>query len=163
MENKEILLTKEGYDRIVEELDYLKSVKRNEVAERIKVAISFGDISENAEFDEAKNEQAQMEERIYKLENQLRIARIIEEDEQTDFESVSVGSSVKIEIKDPSMKKVAVEEYIIVGATEADPALNKISNESPIGAALIGKKIGDKVTVQVPIGSAKIKILGITR
>ena len=162
MYNKEILITQEGYDKIVEELDYLKSVKRAEVAERIKVAISFGDISENAEFDEAKNEQAQMEERIYKLENQLRVAKIIEA-EDLEHGAVSIGANVKIEIKDPSMKKAVIEEYVIVGSTEADPAENKISNESPIGSALLGKKIGDKITVQVPLGAAKIKILEITR
>ncbi len=162
MYNKELLITQEGYDRIVEELDYLKSVKRAEVAERIKVAISFGDISENAEFDEAKNEQAQMEERIYKLENQLRIAKIIEGSE-ADQDTVTVGASVKIEIKDSTMKKAAVEEYVIVGSTEADPISNRISNESPIGSALLGKKVGDKITVQVPFGASKIKIIEITR
>ncbi|MDO5095364.1 MAG: transcription elongation factor GreA [Peptostreptococcaceae bacterium] len=162
MDNKEILLTKEGYDKIVEELDYLKAVKRAEVAERIKIAISFGDISENAEYDEAKNEQAQMEERIYKLENQLRVARIIEDDE-IDYDTVTVGASVKIEVKDSSMKKASVEEYTIVGSTEADPSMDRISNESPIGSALLGKKVGDKVTVQIPMGTAKIKILEIAR
>lgn len=162
MDNREILLTREGYDKIVDELDHLKAVKRAEVAQRIKIAISFGDISENAEYDEAKNEQAQMEERIYKLENQLRVAKIIEESE-IDYDTVTVGANVKIEIKDPSMKKADVEEYTIVGSAEADPALNRISNESPIGAALLGRKIGDKVTVQVPVGMAKIKILEIAR
>lgn len=162
MDNKEILLTKEGHDKIVDELDYLKAVKRAEVAQRIKVAISFGDISENAEYDEAKNEQAQMEERIYKLENQLRVAKIIEESE-IDYDAVTVGASVKIEIKDPFMKKAEVEEYAIVGSAEADPALNRISNESPIGAALLGKKVGDKITAQVPDGAVKIKIIEITR
>lgn len=162
MDNKEILLTKEGYDKIVEELDYLKAVKRAEVAERIKIAISFGDISENAEYDEAKNEQAQMEERIYKLENQLRVARIIE-DEEIDYDTVTVGASVKIEVKDSSMKKASIEEYTIVGSTEADPSMDRISNESPIGFALLGKKVGDKVTVQIPMGTAKIKILEIAR
>ncbi len=162
MDNKEILLTKEGYNKIVDELDYLKAVKRAEVAQRIKVAISFGDISENAEYDEAKNEQAQMEERIYKLESQLRSARIIE-DSGLDDDIVGVGTSVKIEIKDPSMKKGEVEAYTIVGSAEADPALNKISNESPVGAALLGHKVGDKLSVQVPFGTAKIKILEITR
>lgn len=162
MDNKEILLTKEGYEKIIEELDYLKAVKRAEVAQRIKVAISFGDISENAEYDEAKNEQAQMEERIYKLETHLRTAKIIEDTELND-DIVSVGINVKIEIKDPSMKKAEVEEYTIVGSAEADPALNRISNESPIGAALLGHKIGDKLSVQVPFGTAKIKILEITR
>lgn len=162
MDNKEILLTKEGYDKIVEELDYLKAIKRAEVAERIKVAISFGDISENAEYDEAKNEQAQMEERIYKLENQLRVARIVEESE-IDFDTVTIGSKVKIEIKDPGAKKGEIEEYLIVGSTESDPSLFKISNDSPVGSALLGRKVGEKLTVLVPAGSLKIKILEITR
>lgn len=163
MENsKEILLTQEGYDKIVEELDYLKAVRRAEVAERIKIAISFGDISENAEYDEAKNEQAQMEERIYKLEGQLRAARIINESE-IDHEKVTVGSIVKIEIKDPSMSSPEVEEYTIVGSAEADPSQDKISNESPIGSALLGKKAGEKLVVQVPNGSAKIKVISIRR
>ncbi len=163
MENsKEILLTQEGYDKIVEELEYLKAVKRAEVAERIKIAISFGHISENAEYDEAKNEQAQMEERIYKLESQLRAAKIINESE-IDHEKVTVGSIVKIEIKDPSMSSAEIEEYTIVGSAEADPSADKISNESPIGSALLGKKAGEKFTVQVPNGTAKIKIIDIRR
>lgn len=162
MDKREILLTQEGYDKIVEELNYLKSVKRAEVAERIKVAISFGDISENAEYDEAKNEQAQMEERIYKLENQLRIARVVD-DVEANKDVVTIGSTVKIEIKDPSMKKFELEEYTVVGSTEADPTLFRISNESPIGSALLGRKIGDKLTVLAPMGSVKIKIVDITR
>ena len=111
MDNKEILLTREGYDKIVDELDYLKAVKRAEVAQRIKVAISFGDISENAEYDEAKNEQAQMEERIYKLENQLRVAKIIEESE-IDYDAVTVGANVKIEIKVKIEIEVKVEHSV---------------------------------------------------
>lgn len=163
MENsKEILLTQEGHDKIVEELEYLKAVKRGEVAERIKIAISFGDISENAEYDEAKNEQAQMEERIFKLENQLRVAKIINESE-IDHEKVTVGSIVKIEIKDSSMKKAEIEEYTIVGSAEADPSEDRISNESPVGNALLGKKVGDKLSIQVPNGTAKIKVIEIRR
>lgn len=160
--NKEILLTQEGYDRIVEELEYLKAVRRSEVAERIKVAISFGDISENAEYDEAKNEQAQMEERIFKLENQLGAAKIIDES-TIDHERVTVGSIVKIEIKYPNDKTVEVEEYTIVGSAEADPSQDRISNESPVGHALLGKKVGEKVSVNVPDGVAKAKVVGIRR
>ncbi|MGL5258264.1 MAG: transcription elongation factor GreA [Proteocatella sp.] len=163
MENKkEILLTQEGHDKIVEEIELLKTVRRAEVAERIKIAISFGDISENAEYDEAKNEQAQLEERIYKLESQLRAARIINESE-IDNEKVTVGSIVKIEVKDPSMSSPEVEEYTIVGSAEADPSENRISNESPIGNALLGRKVGEKFSVQVPYGTAKIKIIEIRR
>ncbi|NCB71219.1 MAG: transcription elongation factor GreA [Clostridia bacterium] len=160
--NKEILLTQEGYDKIVEELEYLKAVRRAEVAERIKVAISFGDISENAEYDEAKNEQAQMEERIFKLENHLRAAKIIDES-TIDHEKVTVGSIVKIEIKYPNDKTVETEEYTIVGSAEADPSEDRISNESPVGSALLGKKVGDKVSVNVPDGIAKAKVIGIRR
>lgn len=160
--NKEILLTQEGYDKIVEELEYLKAVRRAEVAERIKIAISFGDISENAEYDEAKNEQAQMEERIFKLENQLRAAKIIDES-TIDHEKVTVGSIVKIEIKYPHDKTVETEEYTIVGSAEADPSEDRISNESPVGSALLGKKVGDKISVNVPDGIAKAKVIGIRR
>ena len=160
--NKEILLTQEGYDKIVEELEYLKAVRRAEVAERIKVAISFGDISENAEYDEAKNEQAQMEERIFKLENQLRAAKIIDESTIV-HETVTVGSIVTIEIKYPNDKTVETEEYTIVGSAEADPSEDRISNESPVGSALLGKKVGDKISVNVPDGIAKAKVIGIRR
>ena len=160
--NKEILLTQEGYDKIVEEHEYLKAVRRAEVAERIKVAISFGDISENAEYDEAKNEQAQMEERIFKLENHLRAAKIIDES-TIDHEKVTVGSIVKIEIKYPNDKTVETEEYTIVGSAEADPSEDRISNESPVGSALLGKKVGDKISVNVPDGIAKAKVIGIRR
>lgn len=163
MENiKEILLTQEGYDRITKELDDLKAVKRGEVAERIKIAISFGDISENAEYDEAKNEQAQLEERIFKLEGQLRVAKIIDES-TIDHEKITVGSIVKIEIKDSPKAKAEEEEYIIVGSAEADPSENKISNESPIGAALLGRKQGEKFKVNVPMGEITIKVKEIKR
>ena len=163
MENgKEILLTQEGYNKIVDELEYLKAVKRSEVAERIKIAISFGDISENAEYDEAKNEQAQMEERIFKLEGQLRAARVINESE-IDHEKVTVGSIVKIEIKDSLTKTPEIEEYTIVGSAEADPSADRISNESPVGSALLWKKVGEKFNVQVPNGTAKIKVIEIRR
>lgn len=159
---KELLVTQEGYDKIIAELDYLKSTKRAEVAERIKVAISFGDISENAEYDEAKNEQAQMEDRIRKLEDQLRIARVVDHVELgTDV--VTIGSKVKIDIKDPSMKKYETEEYTVVGSTEANPELFRISNESPIGSSLLGRKVGDKFNVVAPMGIVKIKIIDITR
>ena len=163
MENKRgIRLAQEGYDKIVEELEYLKAVRRAEVAERIKVAISFGDISENAEYDEAKNEQAQMEERIFKLENHLRAAKIIDES-TIDHEKVTVGSIVKIEIKYPNDKTVETEEYTIVGSAEADPSEDRISNEAPVGSALLGKKVGDKISVNVPDGIAKAKVIGIRR
>ena len=161
-QKKEILLTEEGFKKIEDELELLKTVRRKEVAERIKVAISFGDISENSEYDEAKNEQAQLEERILKLENILRLAVIIDES-SIDTNLVTVGSVVKIEFKDALTDEVEEDEYTIVGSAEADPSESKISNESPIGKALLGKVVGDEIDVQVPDGISKIKILEIRR
>ncbi|SHH48041.1 transcription elongation factor GreA [Tepidibacter thalassicus] len=156
--NKEILLTEEGYKKIEDELEFLKTVRRKEVAERIKVAISFGDISENSEYDEAKNEQAQLEERILKLENMLRKAVIIDES-KVDLSVVTIGSIVKV--KDMDFDEEV--EYTIVGSAEADPYEFKISNESPVGKALLGRKVGDVVEVEVPDGIAKFEILEIRR
>jgi transcription elongation factor GreA len=161
-QKKEILLTEEGFKKIEDELELLKTVRRKEVAERIKVAISFGDISENSEYDEAKNEQAQLEERILKLENILRVAVIIDES-SIDTNLVTVGSVVKIEFKDALTDEVEEDEYTIGGSAEADPSESKISNESPIGKALLGKVVGDEIDVQVPDGISKIKILEIRR
>lgn len=158
MEKKEILLTEDGYRKIEEELEFLKAVRRREVAERIKVAISFGDLSENAEYDEAKNEQAQLEERIIKLENMIRKAVIIDES-KIDINEVTVGSIVKV--KDIEFDEDV--EYTIVGSAEADPYDFKISNESPVGRTLLGKKVGDIVDVHVPDGIAKFEILEIRR
>ena len=159
MEQKnEILLTQEGYDKLEEEVEFLKTVRRKEVAERIKVAISFGDLSENAEYDEAKNEQAQVEERIMKLDEKLRKAVIIDES-QIDVNVVTIGSIVKV--NDVEFDEEV--EYTIVGSAEADPYDGKISNESPVGKALLGRTVGDEVDVQVPDGTAKFKILEIRR
>lgn len=157
-EKKEILLTQEGYQKIEDELEQLKTVRRKEVAERIKVAISFGDISENAEYDEAKNEQAQVEERIIKLENMVRKAVIIDES-KIDLNVVTIGSIVRV--NDVEFEEEV--EYTIVGSAEADPYDGKISNESPVGRALLGKSAGDVVDVQVPDGVAKFEILEIRR
>lgn len=159
MENKkEILLTQEGYNKVEDELEFLKTVRRKEVAERIKVAISFGDISENAEYDEAKNEQAQLEERILKLENMIRQAVIIDES-KIDSSIVTIGSIVKV--KDLDFDEEV--EYTIVGSAEADPYEFKISNESPVGRSLLGKEVGAVVDVAVPDGVAKFEIVGIRR
>ena len=159
MEQKnEILLTQEGYNKLEEEVEFLKTVRRKEVAERIKVAISFGDLSENAEYDEAKNEQAQVEERLMKLENMIRKAVIIDES-QIDLNVVTIGSIVKV--NDVEFDEEV--EYTIVGSAEADPYDGKISNESPVGRALLGKTVGDEVDVQVPDGIAKFKIIEIRR
>ena len=157
-DKKEILLTQEGYQKLEDEVEFLKTVRRREVAERIKVAISFGDLSENAEYDEAKNEQAQVEERIMKLENMIRKAVIIDES-QIDLNVVTIGSIVKV--NDVEFDEEV--EYTIVGSAEADPYEGKISNESPVGKALLGRTIGDVVEVQVPDGVAKFEILEIRR
>ncbi|MBP1856138.1 transcription elongation factor GreA [Clostridioides mangenotii] len=155
---KETLLTEEGYQKLEDELEYLKVTKRKEVAERIKVAISFGDLSENAEYDEAKNEQAQLEERIVKLENMLRKAVIIDES-NIDLSVVTIGSIIKL--KDLEFDEDI--EYAIVGSAEADPYDGKISNESPVGQALLGRSVGETVEVQVPDGVIKFEILDIKR
>ena len=141
---EEILFTQEGYDKIVEEHEYLVSVRRLEVTEQLKTARSFGDLSENAEYDAAKEEQAELEARIQKLETMMRNAKIVAEEEMTG-EHVNLGLSVKI--KDLKTKETFV--YKIVGITDADPIEDRISNESPVGKALIGKKVGDKVEVVI--------------
>ena len=158
MAQKEYILTYEGLKKLEEELDYLKTVKRREIAERIKVAREFGDISENAEYDEAKNEQAFTEGKIAEIEHKLKIAKVIdEEDIATDV--VSIGSCVKV--KDLEFDDII--DFYIVGSSEANPAEDKISNESPVGAALIGKEIGDKVVVAVPDGDITFEVLEINK
>jgi transcription elongation factor GreA len=152
----EILLTKDGYDKIVTELENLITVRRKEVAERIKEAISYGDISENSEYDSAKNEQAELEDRINKLENMLRKAKIIDENEISG-DQVSVGLKVKVREAASSEET----EYSIVGSTEADPFEGKISNESLVCSALLGKKKGDEVEIQVPDGTFVYEIVDI--
>jgi transcription elongation factor GreA len=156
--NKETLLTPEGVAKLEHELIQLKTVRRREVAERIKQAIAFGDLSENSEYDEAKNEQAFIEGRIVTLENMLRNARIID-DEDISTDEVSIGSTVKL--LDVEFDEVI--QYSIVGSAEADPLQNKISNESPVGRALIGKPVGAEVDVNVPDGIIKFKILEINK
>ena len=141
---EEILFTQEGYDKIVAEHDYLVTVRRPEVTEHLKIARSFGDLSENAEYDAAKEEQADVEAQILKLEEMMRNAKIVAEEEMTG-EQVNLGLSVKI--KDLKTKESFV--YKIVGITDADPIENRISNQSPVGKALIGKKVGDKVDVVI--------------
>ena len=157
MENKEIILTQEGYNNIEKELEYLKTEKRSEIAERIKVALGFGDLSENSEYDEAKNAQAQNEIKIADLENKLRYAKIINESE-INTKTVQVGNTVKIRDLDYNEDF----EYTIVGSTEVDLSQNKISNESQIGLALIGAKKDQVVEVQIPDGVAKYKVLSIS-
>ena len=157
-ENKEVLLTQEGYDKLEQELDYLRTTKRAEVAERIKVALGFGDLSENSEYDEAKTAQAENEAKIADLENKVRYAKIIDESE-IDTKTVQVGNIVKVF----DMEFEEEETYTIVGSTEVDLSQNKISNESPIGMALMGAKKNQIVEVNAPAGIIKYKVLSITK
>jgi len=158
MVERSVFLTVDGLKKLEDELDELKTVRRKEVAERIKQALAFGDISENSEYDEAKNEQAQLEERIVKVEAMLRNAKIID-DEDITTDRVSIGS--KVLVKDLEYDEEI--EYTIVGVAESDPYEGKISNESPVGSALLGSKSGDTVEVHVPDGIIKYKVISITR
>jgi len=154
---KEVILTPEGFEKLKQEIEYLSTDKRREIADRIRVAREFGDISENAEYDDAKNEQAMLEHRIVMLEDRLVNARVIEAEEVTT-DVVSVGSRVRL--RDVDAKQTV--EYHIVGSAEANPAENRLSNESPVGKAIIGRKKGETVEVSTPRGgSLKYKILEI--
>lgn len=159
MPQKEVLMTYEGLKKLEEELEFLKTTKRKEISERIKVALGYGDLSENSEYDEAKNEQAQVEMKIMDLENTLRNVKIIDEDE-IDNKIVQVGNKVKV----LDMEFNEEVEYTIVGPTEVNITENKISNESPIGAALLGKKKNEIAEAIVNNGNVlKFKILKISR
>lgn len=158
MAEKEVILTPEGLQKLEDELGHLKGVKRREVAERIKLAISYGDISENSEYEDAKNEQAFVEGRIMTLEKMLRNARIIH-DNDVDTDVVSIGSTVLL--KDMEFDEEV--EYTIVGSAEADPAANRISNESPVGRSLLGQSKGATVEVTVPAGTLQFQVLSIKR
>jgi transcription elongation factor GreA len=153
---KDVILTPEGYKKLTQEIEYLSTEKRREVADRIRTAREFGDIAENAEYDDAKNEQALLEHRIATLEERMRNARVIEKKDIAK-DVVSVGS--KVRLRDLDAKQTV--EYRIVGSAEADPAENKLSNESPVGKAILGKKKGETVEVFAPRGSMKFKILEI--
>jgi transcription elongation factor GreA len=153
---KEVILTPEGFERLKSEIDLLRGEKRREVAERIRVAREFGDIAENAEYDDAKNEQAMLEHKIAQLEDRLLTARVITKKEISK-DSVSIGSRVRL--RDVAAKQTF--EYHIVGSAEANPAENKLSNESPVGKAIMGHKKGETVEVSAPRGSLKFKILEI--
>ena len=157
-ENKEVLLTQEGYDNLEKELEYLKTEKRAEVAERIKTALGFGDLSENSEYDEAKTAQAENEAKIANLENKIRHAKIIDESE-IETKTVQVGNIVRI----LDMEFNEEETYKIVGSTEVDLSQNRISNEAPIGAALLGAKKNDIVEVNAPAGVMRFKVLSIKK
>jgi transcription elongation factor GreA len=153
---KEVILTADGYKKLQQEIDVLRNDKRREVAERIRVAREFGDIAENAEYDDAKNEQAMLEHKIAQLEERILSARVITKKEISK-DAVSVGSHVRLR----DMQANKTFEYHIVGSAEANPAENKLSNESPVGKAIIGHKKGDVVEVTAPRGSLKFKILEI--
>jgi len=158
MEEKEVIMTQEGYDKLEEELEFLKTEKRTEIAERIKVALGFGDLSENSEYDEAKNAQAENEIKIASLENKIRYAKIIDESE-IDTKTVQVGNIVKL----LDMEFDEEVTYTIVGSTEVDLKENKISNESPIGIAILGAKKNQVVEVDAPAGVIKYKVLSIKK
>ena len=153
---KEVILTPEGYEKLKQEIEYLQTEKRREVAERIRVAREFGDIAENAEYDNAKNEQAMLEHKIAQLEERLANARVVTKKEIRSGE-VSVGT--KVRLKDMGSNKQF--EYHIVGSAEANPAELKLSNESPVGKAIMGHKKGDVVEVSAPRGALKFKIMEI--
>ena len=155
---KKVLLTSEGLAKLQDELDNLKNVRRKENTAALKIAKSFGDLSENSEYDEAKNEQAEIEARISEIENMLKNAEIIDE-EGVATDVVSIGS--KVTVKDLDDGDTA--EYFLVGSTEADPMKGKISDESPVGAALIGHKVGEVVAVEAPMGVIEYEIINISK
>lgn len=158
MATKPVLLTDEGLKKLEEELEYLKTIKRKEIAEKIKVAISFGDLSENSEYDEAKNEQAMIESKISQLEAMLKNVQILDEDDLST-EHVNVGSKVKV----LDLEFDEEFEYQIVGSTEANPEEGRISDESPVGKTLLGHSIGETVEVEVPDGTISFKIIEISK
>ena len=158
MSEQDVILTREGLEQLEEELENLRSVKRTEVKERLKEAIALGDLSENSEYDDAKNEQAFMEGRILELEKMIRNAKVIEDDVQQEG-VISVGSLVKV--KDIEFDEI--NEYRLVGTVEADPMNNRIANESPVGRALLGHRAGDVIDVEVPAGIIKLEILEISK
>ncbi len=156
--SKEIIVTVEGLKKLEQELEQLKTVKRKEVAEKIKVALSFGDLSENSEYDEAKNEQAMVEARINEVEAMLKNIKVLD-DADVSTDKISIGS--KVVVKDLEFNEE--EKYYLVGSTEADPMQGKISDESPIGAAIMGKCVGDIVEVDAPGGVFKLEIIEISK
>ena len=158
MEEKEVILTQEGFDNLEKELNYLRTEKRAEIAERIKVALGFGDLSENSEYDEAKNAQAENEAKIAEYENKVRHAKIIDEKE-IDTETVQIGNTIKV-LDVEFDEKI---DYTIVGSTEVNLAENKISNESPLGKALLGARKNETVEVNAPAGIMKYKVLAIKK
>lgn len=157
-DDKVVLVTKDGFKKLKEEFDNLKNVKRREIAGRIKEAISYGDLSENSEYEEAKNEQAFIEGRILEIEDKIKYAKVIDEKHKKAGVIVQLGSKVKV--KNRSKKSIDTQEFIIVGSTESDWDM-KISNESPVGSALLDKSVGDRVKVSIPTGVVEYEIMKI--
>ena len=155
-------LDQEGLEKLEQELEELKSVKRKEIAEKIKVALSFGDLSENSEYDEAKNEQAIMDARIADIEVTLKNVKVIDESELSN-ENIHIGSKVEVRVNNPRTGKTDVYNYKIVGSNEADPLSGNISDESAVGKALLGHGIGDKIEVEVPAGMMEYEVLAISK
>jgi transcription elongation factor GreA len=155
-QDEAVLLTQEGLTALKDEYEYLKGDKRKEVAKRLQEAISYGDLSENSEYEEAKNEQAFVEGRIVELERMIKNAQIIDEKKAHGAKTVQIGTTVVIQLEEKGADK---EEYTIVGSTEADPLNHRISNESPVGAALLGKKAGDDFQVKAPAGEFSYKLV----
>ena len=155
---RKTVLTKEGYKKLEAELDYYISVRRNEIADQIAVARGFGDLSENAEYDEAKNEQSRIEAKIVEMENTLRNCIVVDNDDVTT-DTIGVGNTVKV--MNQTLKRE--QTFTIVGANETNPKEMKISSESPIGAMLLGKKVGQTVPIETPSGTMKMKVLEISR
>ena len=162
MAGKQVILTQEGLEKLEQELEELKSVQRKEIAEKIKVALSFGDLSENSEYDEAKNEQAIMEARIADIEVTLKNVKVIDESELSN-ENIHIGSKVEVRVNNPRTGKTDVYNYKIVGSNEADPLSGNISDESAVGKALLGHGIGDKIEVEVPAGMMEYEVLAISK
>ncbi len=155
---KPIVLTSEGLHKLEQELEQLKTIRRKEVSEKIKVALSFGDLSENSEYDEAKNEQAMVEARIAEIEQMFKVVTVLDEEGITT-DTISVGSVVTVK----NLKSDRVDTYKIVGSTEASPKDKKISDESPVGKAMLGHKMGETVEVETPVGTVNYKIVDITK
>jgi transcription elongation factor GreA len=159
---KQILLTQKGLEKLEAELEELKGFKRKEVSEKIKVALSFGDLSENSEYDEAKNEQAIVEARIADIEAMLKLVKVIDESELSN-ENIHIGSKVELRVTNPATGASQVVNYKIVGSNEADPLEGSISDESAVGKALLDHKTGDVVEVEVPAGIMKYEVLAISK
>ena len=158
MSAKQVVLTEDGLKRLEDELEELKTIKRKEVAEKIKVALSFGDLSENSEYDEAKNEQAMVEARIVQVEAILKNVKVLESD---DLGTDVVGLGSKVKIRDVEFDEIM--EYHLVGSTEADPMNGKISDESPVGKAILGHRVGETVEAETPSGTVQYEILEIMK